>query len=94
MESHDTPGNNFPKNDAGVEQIDSSSKPVKPKKEKEEMKFMEHKGIEYEEAFGKIVRKLDREQANTNENMRVAFFKRREAELEINYNKIYKKMLM
>ena len=56
--------------------------------------MMEYKGIEYEASFGKIVRKLDREQAIKNENMRIAFFERREEELEKPYEKTYKKMLI
>jgi len=39
------------------------------------------------------VRKLDRDQAIKNENQRIAFWERREEELEKPYEKIYKKLL-
>lgn len=57
------------------------------------MKMMEYRGAKYEESFGKLVRKLDREQAKINEDKRYAYFCRREDELEKKYDKIYKKML-
>lgn len=47
-----------------------------------------YKGQEYEENFGKLVRKLDREQAALNERKRIAFFDRRGEELEPKYRKI------
>ena len=52
------------------------------------MKKFVYKGLEYEENFGKLVRKLDREQAALNERKRIAFFDRREEELEPKYRKI------
>ena len=55
--------------------------------ENEKKKFI-YKGLEYEENFGKLVRKLDREQAALNERKRIAFFDRREEELEPKYRKI------
>ena len=48
-----------------------------------------HKGIEYERVYGKLIRALDREQSQINENQRRAFFQRRGNELE----KFYEKMI-
>jgi hypothetical protein len=52
--------------------------------------MMEYRGASYEESFGKLVRKLDRQQAQINENKRYAYFERREEDLEKKYDKIYK----
>ena len=55
------------------------------------MEYIEHKGVTYEKIYGKLIRALDREQAQINENQRVAFFKRREKELGASFEKMIEK---
>ena len=45
------------------------------------------KGVEYEKLYGKLIRSLDREQAQINENQRRAYFNRRGKELDKFYEK-------
>lgn len=56
-------------------------------KKKEEPEKLVWKGVEYDPAFGKIIRALDREQAQINENKRRAYWRAREQQLEPVYEK-------
>ena len=65
----------------------------KPEKHPDHLNMMDYKGQKFEEDFGKVVRKLDREQASINEGQRVAHYNRRTKELWPKYETTIEKEL-
>ena len=53
----------------------------------------DYKGKEFDKSFGKLVRKLDRMRMRLNERLKANYLIKREQELEVPYETIYKKML-
>ena len=48
-------------------------------------------GVEYNHAYGTLIRSLDREQAAINEQKRIKFYKQREKQLWKHYEKVINK---